>query len=504
MSSDNLDISMEKKYSADVDVEKAPTPEYGEVETAPLSQSSWIYRRPRIGRFKSLAYGSALTQTIIVSWVCFLCPGMFNALSGLGGGGEVNADVANDANVALYSTFAGLGFFAGSICNLIGVKLTLAIGGTGYSVYTASLLCYKHVYNRGFVIFGGCYLGLTAGMLWAAQGAVIMSYPREENKARYIAIFWGIFNLGAVIGSIVPLAQTMHSSVNSVGDGTYAGFIVLMAVGSALALFMVSPEKTVKEDGKFVHIEKSMGWKKELLGLVQTLYKEYWVLLLFPMFFSSNWFTTYQFNDFNLAYFNIRTRSLNNLLYWFAQIMGSAVAALFLDWQRFNRVIRARVGWGLVFVLICVIWGGGLAFQLKYTRKSVAESDFVVTDFTHRGYTGYAFLYIFYGMLDAIFQSYAYWIIGSLSNDTNKLAVYMGFYKSLQSAGAAITYRMDTLNIPYMNYFASCWALLCGSLIVASPVIWKKIKLTTEGIEDEIPPLANGLAVDGPVVPLKE
>ena len=50
-------------------------------------------------------YASPFTQLIIVSMVCFFCPGMFNALSGMGGGGQVSANAADKANVALYSTF---------------------------------------------------------------------------------------------------------------------------------------------------------------------------------------------------------------------------------------------------------------------------------------------------------------------------------------------------------------------------------------------------------------
>jgi MFS family permease len=42
-----------------------------------------------------------------------------------------------------------------------------------------------------------------AGLLWCAQGAIMMSYPPEESKGRYISWFWMIFNLGAVIGSLV-------------------------------------------------------------------------------------------------------------------------------------------------------------------------------------------------------------------------------------------------------------------------------------------------------------
>jgi hypothetical protein len=33
----------------------------------------------------------------------------------------------------------------------------------------------------------------------------MISYPTEEQKGRYFAWFWGIFNMGAVIGSLVRL-----------------------------------------------------------------------------------------------------------------------------------------------------------------------------------------------------------------------------------------------------------------------------------------------------------
>lgn len=94
------------------------------------------------------------------------------------------------------------GFTAGTFLNYVGAKATLAIGGFGYCVYSASYLCYNHTKNDGFVIFAGTLLGVCAAFLWTAQGTVMMSYPTENEKGRYIGLFWGIFNLGAVIGSI--------------------------------------------------------------------------------------------------------------------------------------------------------------------------------------------------------------------------------------------------------------------------------------------------------------
>lgn len=130
---------------------------------------------------------------------------MFNAINGLGGGGQVEKDdyANNAANCALYATFAVVGFFAGTITNVLGIRVALSFGGIGYCVYVSSYLCFNHTKNFGYIVFAGLLLGCCAGILWAAQGAVMMSYPPEHLKGRYISWFWIIFNLGGVIGSLV-------------------------------------------------------------------------------------------------------------------------------------------------------------------------------------------------------------------------------------------------------------------------------------------------------------
>jgi MFS family permease len=160
------------------------------------------YRTYRLGPWTVPFYASPPVQLVLVALVCFFCPGMFNALNGLGGGGQFDATTADNSLVAVYSTFSVVGFFAGSITNRLGIKLTLSLGGLGYCLYVSSYLSYNHNQNSGFVIFAGAILGVCAGMLWAAQGAIMMSYPEENAKGRYISWFWMIFNLGGVIGSL--------------------------------------------------------------------------------------------------------------------------------------------------------------------------------------------------------------------------------------------------------------------------------------------------------------
>lgn len=87
--------------------------------------------------------------------------------------------------------------------------------------------------------------------------------------------------------------------------------------------------------------------------------------------------------------------------------------------------------------------------------------------------------------------------MGSLTNNGRKLANFAGFFKGVQSAGAAIAWRLDNANTSYINTLASCWALLSGSLFLALPVILLKIKdhgeleedlkFSDEVLEDVIP-----------------
>jgi hypothetical protein len=76
--------------------------------------------------------------------------------------------------------------------------------------------------------------------------------------------------------------------------------------------------------------------------------------------------------------------------------------------------------------------------------------------------------------------------MGAITNNSRKLANFAGFYKGIQSAGAAIIWRIDGFkHAPsYMALFSSCWVLLAGSLVIALPVMMWKIKDTVPIEED--------------------
>lgn len=57
--------------------------------------NGWLYKSARIGKYSLGWFASPRTQLGMVALVCFLCPGTYNALNGLGGGGRKDATLAD-------------------------------------------------------------------------------------------------------------------------------------------------------------------------------------------------------------------------------------------------------------------------------------------------------------------------------------------------------------------------------------------------------------------------
>jgi hypothetical protein len=177
-----------------------------------------------------------------------------------------------------------------------------------------------------------------------------------------------------------------------------------------------------------------------------------------------------------------------NLTSRLAQIFGSVMFGTFLDLKRMGRRSRGLAGWGILLTLVMVIWGGGYVFLQKENRDLPSPRE----DIFDSGYTGHLFLYIFYGLLDSAWQTYAYWLMGALSNDPRKLAYFAGFYKSIQSAAAAVIWRIDALKVPFAAIFGSSWGLCAAGLVFAFPVVYWKINETNVHEEDFITALEVG------------
>ncbi|KAG1206222.1 hypothetical protein G6F35_011276 [Rhizopus arrhizus] len=262
-----------------------------------------------------------------------------------------------------------------------------------------------------------------------------------------------IFNLGATLGAAIPLGNEWNSGTKeAVKTSTYIAFMVIMAVGSFLTLTLLPPRKVIRSDGAHVSLHKFSNWKREALEIIR-LFTDWRMLILIPFFAGSNWFYTYQFNVYNGPYFmHIRARALNNLLYWIFQIIGAGLFGWFLDYERIGtRKMRAFAGCTVTLVVIVCLWIGGFVIQSRFTRESVESADYRPIDVFDAAYPGLVIEYALFGLIDAVYQGFAYWLMGTMTNDTERAARYGGFYKAIQNAAAAVANQLEANRIAYMS-----------------------------------------------------
>jgi len=429
-----------------------------------------------------LRCNSPLAQVCLIGLVCFCLPGMYSALNGLGGGGQADHTVADNANTALYACFAVFGVLGGAIHNLLGPRTTLFLGSLTYPLYVASFLYYNHrPGSQVFPVIAGALLGVGAGFLWAAQGAIMTSYPPPNRRGTYISLFWCLFSLGSALGGLLPLSLNYRrgskqvAAAASVNDGTYIAFMAVMFVGVALTLLFLPPHKIVRDDGSrpatgdATHSSSAATEAGEVLRL----FADWKMLLVVVPAWGNNFVYTYQFNNVNGLLFTLRTRGLNNVVYWAAQMLGSLGLGCLLDFGFASRRKRGLVGVAVFAALGTAVWGGGFANQLRYTDGEWPD----LIDFKDgRRYAGPFLLYCSYGLLDAMFQSLIYWIIGALTNDSRVLSRYSGFYKGVQSAGAAVSWQVDVHKTPLMTQLILNWGLITVSYPLLALLVLLAVK----------------------------
>ncbi|KAF8530059.1 MFS general substrate transporter [Hysterangium stoloniferum] len=421
----------------------------------PISLPSW-YIRP-------------MTQVVLLGITCFCTVGMFSAVSNLGAGGLQDVSLSDTANGVLYGFFSLTGLVSGGICNVLGPPFTLFLGTLGYALYVGALWCHQTQGTSWFLIFAGAILGITAALLWSAQGEIMMSYPLEKDKGKSFSIFWAIFQFGTFIGSVIALAINIRSGqLSAVSTSTYIAFLIIIFIGVASSFLVLGPNRVIRSDGTIVKLQARATVKEEVRGIIR-VFLDWRMLALLPMSFASNYFYAYQ-GALNAGKFDGPTRALNATLSGAGAIIGALLIGFFvLDGSYFARRTRGYLGLGIVAAMTIIIWAVGLSWQLTFTRADATPENSI--NYHDADYKGKGALYFFYYFGDASYQALVYWIMSALTNDPFTLARFAGFYKAIQSAGAAGSFGMDAVKTPYLNEQLASWILMLVSFPPAFLVI---------------------------------
>ena len=255
------------------------------------------------------------------------------------------------------------------------------------------------------------------------------------------------------------------------------------------SILIVPAENVTRSDDSPVTVLGTSSWTGVIQSLAHRLHSDPHVLALFPMFFVSNFYLPYVFNDVNLTTFNIRTRALNIILFYAAGIAGAYSAGYLLDTKYFTRTTRVRLGLGLLVTLFSSAWTGAYFWQRHFTRPETEAIGFQLIDCTQKAYIGPLFLFIGIGFVHFVFQNCIYWFMNTLADcsTTASRADFAGFFKSLQAVGTAVAWRLSNLELSFKMDLAISWGLTVASVVIAVPLLIGRVKNASREalLEDE-------------------
>ncbi|OQV05328.1 hypothetical protein CLAIMM_10089 isoform 2 [Cladophialophora immunda] len=423
----------------------------------------------------------------------------------------------------LYGVYTFFGWCAGTFLNYFGPSITVCIGGLGYPLYAGSLWAFGNGVDQAFPLFAGAFLGFSAALLWTGAGFIQFAYAEEKDKAKYITYQWSLSAVGGTIGSLIAFAANFHkTSVDGASAAVYIVFIIIMCIAIVGALLLlVKPKNVVRDDGRHIAVFKQPNIKTEIVGVWKVM-SDPKIIILLPAMFAGEMILA-PASSINGYFFNLRTRSLANLLFNFVMIPAPLLLAWVMDSPKIkSRRMRGVVGVTAIGTITMASLAGVLGWICVHDidrHKTPPGADW--TDGSAA--VGYIFLYLFFGIVDACFQIVVQWTLSALTNDPVLCARYAGAFRGTVSLGMCIAFTLDARTVSYKNQIIiqlCVYALALCSLYyviltyvketnyfaeenVIVPVAFEE-KAIVEGLvaddvirrERELEKIARGLAVD--------
>jgi len=393
-------------------------------------------------------FRQARVQVILMGIIMACFPGSFNSILCLKTGLE---PYQSPGFAMLYFINIFTAFLAPLIIAKLGLRTTLCLGGMWYVLFNATemLAGPMNAIPKVMVTVMGAAVGLGAGPLWAAQGAMTLSQATERSSASYFATVWVLFNLGAVVNGLQAFATNLNETSKgaSANTATFAIFVGQGILGMVLCYVILPLEKCVRDDGTLCKAySDDVNLRAEIRGMLRVL-KYPPVLALLPLFIYSNWFYGFQTGTF-FKVFEPAASGLGNALYWGAQMIGCKVLGWFLDSEHIPVGRRSWISFIASTGLITVGWTWGTAMTLSLKVGRAEQASLSHTD--SEVIPVFALIFV-WGFCDALTQNWCYWVMGVLFKSAEDLARVVGVFKGVQAIGSSLGFLLGFANLTALS-----------------------------------------------------
>ncbi|OCF32133.1 membrane protein [Kwoniella heveanensis BCC8398] len=397
------------------------------IPTPPAPTSKWM-----------TIYRSSLFQICVVSALAFCGPAMADAISGLGGGGQATPWTVNAATCASYCAVAVISLLGGPLASRMGIKLMLIVGASTFAINGSAYYVNSKYGIQWYLIFGRFLYGAGFGFWYVAEAAIILSYPEEGRRGKYLAIWVGSRNLGQLVGGSISLARNAkQAAAGAISVSTYLIFVAIEAVGFPVSFLISPPHKVRRSDGVPIVLSAKRPWKDEFIDLGKAIIAPR-MLMLMPIAFYSYFYggvlSTYLTN-----YFSVRARALSSFIVPSGIIVFTGIfGRFFLDNRRWSQRRRAQIGFAVFMVPSLASFAWLCANQAKFLNTKPKY------DWNAAGWANAYVPFYIMQICGYLCQTYIYWLISCFTSSVGGNARDGGIFRCVEAVGQAVSYGINS------------------------------------------------------------
>ncbi|KAI9037605.1 MFS general substrate transporter [Aspergillus affinis] len=261
-----------------------------------------------------------------------------------------------------------------------------------------------HNFTTG-TLLAGVVLSICAALLWTTSGFIQFAYQEEKYKAMYITLQWILTSSGSTVGALIAFGAKMTGGEQpGVSSAVYIAFIVVMTVAIVGAsIFIIDPGNVVRDDGRHIATFEKATVKREVLGVLSVITDPKIIIILPAMFVAEMCLA--MTSNINAYYFNIRTRTLNNVLFQAIMISTPLLLGYILN-NEYVKPRKLRGVMGTTFVAL-ITMGATCSLLAWIMKNQVNQEGSFSVDWTDSSFAAGLVLYILFGIVYGCFQLFA-------------------------------------------------------------------------------------------------
>lgn len=158
-----------------------------------------------------------------------------------------DAQLGTESLAIIYAVFAIGNFVSPIVVQKLGARPCMVLGGVGYALFIGSIL----TLNSALILSASALLGLSAAIIWTAQGNYITDNTTPANRSQYTGVFWSQLQSSLLIGNTM-LYLIVHGGDTVPRETALRFYRILLGVaggGTLLFLLARKPPPKPQEEG---------------------------------------------------------------------------------------------------------------------------------------------------------------------------------------------------------------------------------------------------------------